>query len=151
VRIRQSRSDEAAVLLRRVIELRPRDVVAVNNLATLLAEQPEKLLEAKKLVEQAIALAGPQAGLLDINGVILLAEDKPQEAIPLFEEACTAPQADPRFFFHWAVACQRAGNLAKAQEVFKRARDMNFERQILTPGDKKLLSELERRLASKEL
>jgi cellulose synthase operon protein C len=150
LRIRQSRLDEAAVLLRRVIDLQPRDAVAMNNLATILVENPSQLSEAKTLVEQAIALKGPQAGLLDLKGMILLAEDKPREAIPLFEEACAAPQADPRFYFHWAVACQRVGNIGKAHEVFERAREKNFERQILTPGDKKLLSALEQQLASKK-
>lgn len=143
LRIQEPKIEEAVALLRQVVELRPRDVQAMNNLATVLVERPETLSEGKKLVEQAIAMAGPQAGSLDLQGVILLAEGKPAEAIPLFEKACAAPQADPRFYFHLAVAYQRIGNQVKSQESLKRARDLELEQQILTPSDKILLAELE--------
>ncbi|MCC6127015.1 MAG: tetratricopeptide repeat protein [Pirellulales bacterium] len=151
LRIQESRMEEAESLLRRVVELRPRDVQALNNLATVLAEQPGKLSEGKLLLERAMAQVGPQAGLLDLQGVILIAEDKPGEAIPLFEEACAAPQIDPRYCFHGAVAYQRAGDLEKAREALKRARSLDLERQILTPGDKKLLAELEGALSRNNL
>jgi tetratricopeptide (TPR) repeat protein len=143
MRIQESRMDEAIALLREVVDLRPRDVMAINNLATLLAEQPDKLDEGKTLLDRAISLVGPQAGLLDLKGVILIAEGKPRDAIPLFEEACAAPQADARFSFHGAVAYQRAGELKKAEEALKRARQMDLDKLILTPGDKKLLAELD--------
>jgi tetratricopeptide (TPR) repeat protein len=143
MRIQETRMDDAIALLRKVVELRPRDVLAINNLATLLAEQPDKLDEGKKLLDRAISLVGPQAGLLDLKGVILIAEGKPHDAIPLFEEACASPQADPRFSFHGAVAYQRAGDLKKAEESLKRAREMDLDKLILTPGDKKLLAELD--------
>jgi Flp pilus assembly protein TadD len=143
LRIQESKIEEAAALLRRVVELRPRDVLAMNNLATVLVERPETLLEGKKLVEEAMAMAGPQAGIFDLQGVILLTEGKPEEAIPLFEKACDAPQADPRYWFHLAVAYRRIGNQAKSQESLKHARGLELEQQILTPSDKILLAELE--------
>jgi tetratricopeptide (TPR) repeat protein len=141
------RMDEATALMRRVLELQPRNVQALNNLATILIERQDTLPEGKKLIEQAIAIAGPQAGLLDLKGVCLITEGKPQEAIPIFEEACAAPRTDPRYCFHWAVACQRAGDKVKANEVLKRARELNLDRQILTPGDKKMLVELDKALS----
>jgi Flp pilus assembly protein TadD len=143
LRIHESRLGEAASLLRRVLLLRPGDAMSINNLATVLVERPETLSEGKKLVEQAIVLAGPQAQFLDLEGMIRLAEGKPLDAISLFEKACAGPQPDPRFCFHLAVAYQRAGNLFKAIESMKRARGLEFDRQLLTPRDKKLLTELE--------
>ena len=97
--ISQERMDEAAAFYRRILELRPRDVLAMNNLATVLAEQPDGLSEGKELVAKAIDLAGPLAGLLDVKGVLLVAEGKPDQAVPVLEEASAASQADPRYCF----------------------------------------------------
>jgi Flp pilus assembly protein TadD len=147
VAILQSRMDDAAALYRRVLELRPRDIVAMNNLATVLAEQPDKLSEGKELVERAIAQVGPQAGLLDLKGMILLGENKNNEAVQVLEEAASSAQADSRYCFHLAAAYMQAGKPEKAREAFRRAIALQLDRQILTPGDKKLRTELEQALS----
>ena len=149
LRIQESRLDEAVALLRRVIELRPRDVVAKNNLATVLAEQPDKLAEGKLLLDQAIALAGPQPGLVDLKGVILIGEGKPREAIPLLEEVCAAPRTDPRYCFHAAVAYQPRAIPQKPRKHCSGPRGLNLDQQVLTPGDRKMLAELEEALTRK--
>ena len=55
-------SKEAIGLLRRVVELAPKQTMALNNLATMLAEQPDGHAEALEMIERAIAIAGRQAG-----------------------------------------------------------------------------------------
>ena len=74
IRVLQDRSDEAIELYRQILAQQPRNVEVLNNLATMLAEQPEpeKRKEALEYVEQAIKLAGPQPGLLDTKGMALL-------------------------------------------------------------------------------
>jgi Flp pilus assembly protein TadD len=146
VLILQGRMEDATTLYRRVLELQPREMLAMNNLATILAEQPDKLSEAEKLIEQAIALAGPQAGYLDVKGVILIAENKSAQAVPVLEEASSSSQADPRFVFHLAAAYLRARKPEKAREAFERARTLKLDQKILTPGDIKLQAELEQAL-----
>ena len=41
--------------------------------------------------------------------MILVFQKKPDEAVPLLEEAAAMPRADPRYHFHLAVAYDRAG------------------------------------------
>jgi tetratricopeptide (TPR) repeat protein len=146
IRILQQRLEDAAGLYQEVLRLRPKDVLTMNNLATVLAEQPNSAREGMRYVEKAIALAGPQPGLLDTKGMILVFEGKAEEAVPLLEMAAAAPNADPRYYFHLAVAYFRTGDVEKARNSLKRAYDGDLTSQILTPGDKKLLAELEQSL-----
>jgi Flp pilus assembly protein TadD len=143
LQIQRSNLDEATALFRRVLELRPRDELAMNNLATVLIERPDTLPEGKEIIERAIERFGPQPGLLDVKGVCLIAEGKPKDAASLYEDACSSPRADPRYCFHWAVACQRAGDMERAKIILKRALELNLYGQILTPSDRKMLAELE--------
>ncbi len=145
VRVVQQRIDEATGLFRRVLTLKPTDVATLNNLATLLAEQPGKRQEALEYIERAIRIVGPQPGLLDTKGMIFVFEDKPDEAVPLLEEAAATPQADPRYHFHLAVAYDRAGEAEKARAAFLAARKGNLTRQVLTPLDRQMLADLEKK------
>ena len=145
VRVVQQRVDEAARLFRQVLKLKPTHVGALNNLATLLAEQPGKRQEALECIERAIQIVGPQPGLLDTKGMILVFEKKPDEAVPLLEEAAAMPQADPRYSFHLAVAYDRAGQAEKARAALLAARKGNLTRQVLTPLDRQMLADLEKK------
>ncbi|MCD4726618.1 MAG: tetratricopeptide repeat protein, partial [Pirellulales bacterium] len=132
-------------LFRRVLTLKPTDVATLNNLATLLAEQPGKRQEALEYIDRAIRIVGPQSGLLDTKGMILVFDDKPDEAVPLLEEAAATPQADPRYHFHLAVAYDRIGEAEKARAALLAARKGNLTRQVLTPLDRQMLADLEKK------
>ncbi len=145
VRVVQQRLDEATGLFRQALALKPDDVSALNNLATLLAESPENRKEALQHIDQAIEIAGPQPNLLDTKGMILVFENKPSDAVPLLEQAAASPLADPRYHFHLAVAYDRAGRPEKARAAFHTARKNRLARQILTPKDQMMLAELEKK------
>jgi tetratricopeptide (TPR) repeat protein len=145
VRVVQQRLDEATGIFRQALALKPDDVAALNNLATLLAESPEHRKEALQHIDQAIEIAGPQPGFLDTKGMILVFENKPADAVPLLEQAAASPLADPRYHFHLAVAYDRAGQAEKARAAFHTARKNRLDRQILTPKDQMLLTELEKK------
>ena len=145
VRVLQQRLDEATRLFRRVLTLKPTHVGALNNLATLLAEQPGKRQEALACIDRAIQLVGPQPGLLDTKGMILVFEKKPDEAVPLLEEAAAMPEADPRYHFHLAVAYDLAKQPEKARAALLAARKGNLTRQVLTPLDQQMLADLEKK------
>jgi tetratricopeptide (TPR) repeat protein len=146
VRILQQRLSDAADLYQEILRLRPKDAGTMNNLATVLAEQPNRLNDGMLYVDKAIALLGPQPGLLDTKGMILVFAGKAKDAVPLLETATSAPNADPRYYFHLAVAYLRTGDVENARSSLKRAYDGDLTSQILTPGDKKLLAELEQSL-----
>jgi len=148
VRVVQGRTNEAIELYQRVLQLRPDDAVAMNNLATLYSEQPGKRAEALKYIQQAIQIAGPQAGLRDTEAMVYVLDGRPAEAIPLLLEAVSLslPDPDPRHYFHLAVAYERLGQLGEARQALEKARDRQLDKQILTPLEKKLLQELEQKL-----
>jgi tetratricopeptide (TPR) repeat protein len=150
IRVLEDRADEAAELYRQVLRQQPKHSGALNNLATLLAEQPQpaKRKEALECVDRAIQLIGPQPGLLDTKGMILVFDGKPELAVELLKEAASVPRPDPRYCFHLAVAYDRLGDAQQARAALKKARAGDLERQVLTATDRKLLVELEKKLGS---
>jgi tetratricopeptide (TPR) repeat protein len=145
VRVVQRRPDEAIRLYRQVVALKPTHVTTLNNLATLLAEQPEGRREAIECVDRAMQIVGPQPGLLDTKGMILVLEGKPDDAVPLLQEAAATPQSDPRYHFHLAVAYDRSGEAKKARDALETARKGNLTRQVLTQSDRQMLADLEKK------
>ena len=145
VRVVQKRLDEATDLFRRVLTIKPDNVSTLNNLATLLAERPESRQEALQCIDRAIEIAGPQPGLLDTKGMILVLENKPKDAVPLLEQAAATPLSDPRYHFHLAVACDRAGRPEQARAAYLTALKNHLTSQILTPTDQTMLAEMKKK------
>jgi len=146
VRVLQQRTDEAIDLYRRVLSLKPKDVQTLNNLATMLAEQPRTRQEALRLIDEAIGLAGRISALLDTKGTILVQDGKAEEAEALLKEAAVGSCVDARFLFHLSLACQGAGKSDEARKALRRARNGNLTQQMLTASDLRLLKELEQQL-----
>ena len=148
IRVLQGKSDEAIKLYRQILVQQPRNVEVLNNLATMLAEQPEpeKRKEALNYVEQAIKLAGPQPSLLDTKGMALFYDGKPDLACGVLQQAVETPSPDPRYYFHLAVACSGLGQLDKGRAALQQARAADLEHQLLTKMDLQLLADLEKKL-----
>jgi tetratricopeptide (TPR) repeat protein len=146
LRVVQDRVVDALALYRQVLRLRPRDVVVMNNMATLLGELSSRRKEALECIEQAISIAGPQPMLLDTKGMILFYDGKWNEAVSILQQAAAVPEADPRYAFHLAAAYQRAGDPDQAREALNRAKKKNLTRMVLTALERKLLDELEGKL-----
>jgi cellulose synthase operon protein C len=146
LRAMQQRTEDAVDLYRRVIALRPKDVEALNNLATMLAERPQGREEALRSIDEAITMAGRRPLLLDTKGTILIQTGKPDEAVPLLREATAGTNADPRFYFHLSLACRGTGKLDEARDALRKARDGNLMQTILTPTDRQQLKDLEQQL-----
>lgn len=139
---------EAIRLFRRVVELSPGNSLALNNLATLLAEQPSQVTESRELIERAITASGRQPGLLDTLGTIQMRTGKIQEAIASLEEAVAGGSADARHYFHLAAAYDLASRSDEAQVALSHAQSLGLEDQILTEGDQQLLQRLKKKLGS---
>jgi cellulose synthase operon protein C len=146
LRAMQQRTGDAIDLYRRVVALKPKDVQALNNLATMLAERPQSREEALRSIDEAIGMAGRLPSLLDTKGTILVQTGKADEAMPLLREATAGANRDPRFFFHLSLACRGTGKLDEAREALQKARDGNLAQQILTPTDRRQLKDLEQQL-----
>lgn len=145
-RVTRNDLDEAASLFKRVIQLQPNHTLALNNLATLYAEQPEHLGEAQQYVERAMAVAGRNPALLDTLGTILLRAGKYDEAVVALEESVAGSVSDPRYYFHLAAAYEGAKQPDKAKAALNTAVEMGLDKAILTEGDRKLLASLKQQL-----
>ena len=84
----------AEAAYRRAVELDPTNADALNNLAWLLLEQPDRLAEAEELARRAATAGGPDPHLaLDTLGRILRARGLCKEAAEVFTEALNAAPA----------------------------------------------------------
>jgi Flp pilus assembly protein TadD len=146
LRVTRNENDEAIRLFRRVVELQPNHVLALNNLATMLSEQQDSMSEAQQFIERAIASAGRDPSLLDTLGTILLRSQQFKPAIAALEEAVAGTATDPRYYFHLAAAYDGDNRTADAQRALQTAIKLGLDRAILTSGDRELLASLKQDL-----
>jgi Flp pilus assembly protein TadD len=81
------RFEEAEAAYRKAIELQPRHVNSLNNLAYLLAEKRKNKAEALKLARKAYALSPGNPAIMDTLGYILHLNGEDEEAVRLLERA----------------------------------------------------------------
>jgi Flp pilus assembly protein TadD len=134
----QKKSGKAIDAYRKIVKIRPNDVVALNNLAILLGEEPEGTNEALSLIDQAIRIAGKQPLLLDSKAAILMLANRLDEAIPILEIAASATN-DPRVVFHLYQALTKAGRQEEASRVKSKVNPIELKKAILTPDDQAAL------------
>ncbi len=149
MQVSRGNNDEAIRLFRRIVELAPKHTLALNNLATLLAERPSDHAEALEVIERAMAIAGRQPALLDTLGTIYVLAGDQANAVASLEEAVAGGVTDPRYYFHLAAAYHQAGDTSAAEQTLVKARDQGLESAILTSGDQHLLDQLNQEYPSK--
>jgi len=148
VKILRGRDAEAAELYGQILAKDPRNVTAMNNLASVLAENPDRRKEAAEHIDRAIALAGPQAWLLDTKGWIALLSGDAETAVAILEEATAPAGADARFDLHLAAAYDRVGKTAESKKALEEAVKGHVHSQVLTATEARLLEELSRKHGS---
>jgi cellulose synthase operon protein C len=125
VRVRLGRYDDAVAGYRAVLVADGKNVLALNNLAWLLAWQKEGSTEALELGNRAIQVAGPQAALLDTRAVVSMARGDAWSAIDDLEQAIAQAPSAARSF-HLARAYALAGLAAKAADTLQQARALGL-------------------------
>jgi tetratricopeptide (TPR) repeat protein len=141
-RIVLGNTEEAIRLFKRVVELNPRHVYALNNLAMMLAERPGERKEALKYIDQAINIAGSDPALYDTKGTILLFDGQAEKAAEFLKMAVDSPVRDPRFRFHLALAYQKLRDLETAKIELEKSLKQQLEKQVLTPLEQTMLAEM---------
>src|SRR5262249_26531529 len=138
----------AEKLYRRVLEGDADNLVALNNLAWLLAERSGKGAEALPLIERAIAVHGPRADLLDTRAAVYLALGQTQQAIADLEQANADSPTSSRWF-HLARAHQLGKNGSAALDALQKAKASGLKLEMLHPVERvtfrKVAEELEQR------
>jgi tetratricopeptide (TPR) repeat protein len=127
LRERQGRIADAKELYGKVIQKDPSNLVALNNLAFILALEGDKSGhgQALKLVTQAIAIAGPIGPVLDTRATVYLALGKNDLALKdLLDALAQAPT--PASYYHLAVAYQRSNQPEDALKALEKAKDLGL-------------------------
>ncbi len=94
---------------RKVVDAEPGNVVALNNLAYLLAGQNGQFDEALKYAQQVKEIAPDNKGVDDTIGWILYRKGLYRSAVKYLESAAEGP-ADPVIRYHLGMAYLKAGD-----------------------------------------
>lgn len=137
--------DEAEVLYREVLEKEPRNPVAMNNLALLLALRGGREQEPLRLINQAIASAGNDPALLDSRATIYMALGEPQKAAADLVKALQGRET-ALGLFHVAQVKQRMGQLKEARQRLAQALDTGLVPEALHPLERPFLKQLQSEL-----
>ncbi|MBX3439213.1 MAG: tetratricopeptide repeat protein, partial [Planctomycetaceae bacterium] len=117
----QRRAPEAIKIYEGILAVNDRHVVALNNLAWLLAFQSGRESQALALINRAIEIAGPMPALRDTRAVVLLRLQRPQDAISDLQEALEQAGDDASLWFHMAQARHQAGDRPGASDALRNA------------------------------
>ncbi|MEX0724832.1 MAG: tetratricopeptide repeat protein [Planctomycetaceae bacterium] len=144
----QGQNTEAIETYRALLAENEKSVIAMNNLAWLLALDKSNIDEAKALVERAMQIAGPISDLLDTRGVIeILAGEFPQ-AIATLEAAVVENDSASRRF-HLALAFAGTDNLDAARFHMDEANRLGLKEIALDDQEVLLYRSLQERLQAK--
>jgi tetratricopeptide (TPR) repeat protein len=142
VRLVQGRLDEAVSLLEKVVQLSPKNVLALNNLAMILSERADQRAKAIQYIDQALDITGPRPDLHDTKAAILLYDSKPQEALVLLKPLTGPASTSPIIQFHLAAAYFGTKDLQQAEKLYSAALANGLENQILTQSDRQLMASM---------
>lgn len=104
---------------RQVIKMAPNNVLALNNLASLLQRQNDPASFA--YAERAYKIQPDNPIVADTYGWGLVLQDKVQEAYPILQQAVAAAGQVPAIQYHHAVAAFKLGRLAQARAGLRAA------------------------------
>jgi Tfp pilus assembly protein PilF len=131
----QHKFEASEAVYRLVVKKDPKNYVAINNLAVLLAHSGQNLDEALRLAQRAAELAGPLSQVLDSEAVVHIARKEPQKAAADLQNA-VADDPKPLYFFHLAQAQYEAGNKVKAKEALDTAKQKGLKPSALDASEK---------------
>ena len=117
-----------------VLESRPKDYTALNNLAWLLAltGNEQERQNAIPIIEKAIQLIGPKPTLLDTRAIVF-------QSIREYEKAehdlqlAIGTQLNPVYLYHLACVQLSKGNKTAAKDSLQRAMEMGLSIQTVDP------------------
>ena len=121
--------------LRRVIELDPKNVEAINALGYTLADKTDRYQEAYLLIQQALEIKPESFYVLDSMGWVLYRLGRKEEALKYLRQA-HATQKDPEVAAHLGEVLWVMGDRKAARQIWQEA-------QKLFPDDERLLKVLQ--------
>ncbi|MCE9534158.1 MAG: tetratricopeptide repeat protein, partial [Planctomycetes bacterium] len=126
--------DAAEPIYRDVLKSEPDNVIALNNLAWMLAPRPEAAEEALKCVGRAIELSGATGELLDTRARIYIARGDFERAIEDLNQALELSRTSLRCF-HLALAQFKQLKKNEAVQAFREAKTRGLDQRMIHPSD----------------
>lgn len=123
--------------LRHVLKIQPGNVMALNALGYMLANHTDRLAEAEKLLEQAIAGEPDNPVIIDSLGWLRFRQGRLKDAAGLLEKAY-AQLPDPEIAAHYAEVLWQSGDRKKARGVLEAALQLDPENEIVLETRKRL-------------
>ena len=133
--------DAAIEHYRAVVRVQENNVVALNNLAYLLAVEKHSLPEAKDLADRALRLAPREPSIADTAGWIAYLSGDYQRASSLLAQAAGGLPNNPEIHLHASFAYEASGARAAAATELETALRLNPKL-----GDREDVRELQRKL-----
>ncbi len=128
----QGNYSDVESLYREIVKADPKNVVALNNLAEVLALTGRNPREALELIEQAIAAAGPISAFLDTRATVYRALGEPDKAVRDMQTVIV-DSLKPNALVRLALAYAQQNNLPEAAKALAQARQLAFNPDQLHP------------------
>ena len=133
------RTDEAIRDLRRVLELKPDDVDAMNALGYTLADRTDKKAEALALIEKALKLKPDEPAIIDSMGWVQYRLGNLDAAAQQLR-AAYAKQPDAEIAAHLGEVLWVSGRKDEARQVWEEGRKKDSDNKVLLETIKRLAS-----------
>jgi tetratricopeptide (TPR) repeat protein len=115
------RADQAKANYRRVLQLRPDNAAALNNLAFAIADSGGDLDEALRLAQRAVRAANQKLDFADTLGWIYLKKKLHDPALHIFNDLVKKRPDNPSFQYHLGAAFAAKGDKEKARAALNTA------------------------------
>ncbi|MFW6132597.1 MAG: tetratricopeptide repeat protein, partial [Planctomycetota bacterium] len=132
---------EAIRYYQAAVEVLPRHIAALNNLAYLLSEAdvgPQKLASALEYADRARRLRPDNGNIQDTYGWILAKQGKHREARDALSRAVRLNDENPLLRYHLGRVHEEFGELAQARVQYLRAKELGPDEQLYPKIDKAL-------------
>ena len=120
----EKRSEEAITILKEAAATHPSSPEIKNCLAYLWAERGENLLEANRLINDALQVSPENAAYLDTKGWILFKLNRPFDALQYLLKAAELQPNEPIILDHTGDALAAIGRRAEAIKFWKKSNQL---------------------------
>ncbi len=115
--------EKALELYNQVVQVRPNDVVTLNNMAYILADKLNRPDDALKYIERVMRYRSQDHNLMDTYGFVLLKKGKINRAIEEFEKSMSI-QPTSIASYHLALTLKKAEDYQGALKALREAKKL---------------------------
>jgi tetratricopeptide (TPR) repeat protein len=124
----------AEAVYREVLKNDPKNQVALNNLAWILAPRADSAEQALRLADRAIELYGASGEMLDTRARILISAGEYDRAVADLTDAINQ-RGTPLRYFHLSLAQMGMSKPEEAVRTFREARARGLDAKAIHPHD----------------